>query len=219
MNASLFKKLGEEYRREGNWIYHNRTKTSVRIIKPNKDIMYIIGFLADGCLSKRKWKYEIEIHQKNFKLLNKISRLFEKNFQKKPAIKWQRDIYRLRICSKPLYLYLDELYSKSLQHLKAMKYSKYFIAGFADAEGSLLKTKKSLRFAITQADKKILTDISKILNKKYSIHSKIYGPYKHKNSKKLMYYLHLEGKNVHIYFKNVPSLRFFPIPHTMTFLR
>jgi len=54
MNAGILKQLGKEYKKKGNLIFHARTKSLCRIIKPNKNVFYILGFLADGCLPKRK---------------------------------------------------------------------------------------------------------------------------------------------------------------------
>ena len=214
----LLKKLGREYKRRGNLIFHERTKSSCKIIKPNKDVFYILGFLADGCLPKRKWKYEIELYQKDKKLLNKIARLFEINFNVKPKISLHQNAYRLRICSKPLYLYLKEHLEDVQKNLEKKKFKKYFISGFLDAEGSLIKTKNGKRVAITQSSAEVLSRISKVLQN-IDIHSKVYGPYQHRNSKKKMYYLHIEGKNADKFFKKIPSLRFFLAPCTMTLLR
>ena len=102
--------------------------------------------------------------------------------------------------------------------ISSNKFRKYFIAGFVDAEGSLIKLKTGLRVAITQSDADVLKKISKVLHK-LNIHSKVYGPYEHRNSKKQMYYLHIEGKHVQTFFKKISSLRFFLVPHTMTLLR
>ena len=214
----LLKQLGKEYKKKGNLIIHERTKSSCKIIKPNKDVFYIIGFLADGCLPKRKWKYEIEIYQKDLKLLKKIAKMFKKNFELKPKISSHKNISRLRVCSKPLYFYLKELHKEVLENLEKKKLRRHFISGFLDAEGSLIKTKKGLRVSITQSDIDVLKKISKVLGE-YNIHSKVYGPYMHRNSKKPMFYLHVEGKHVSKFFKKIPSLRFFSVPHTMTLLR
>jgi intein/homing endonuclease len=216
--VGLLKQLGKEYQKKGDKIFHARTKSSCKIIRPNKDVMYIIGFLADGCLPKRKWKYEIEIYQKNLKLLRKIAKMFEKNFEVKPKVSSHKNAYRLRVCSKPLYLYLKELYEKVLDDLEVIRLNRHFISGFLDAEGSLIKLKTGLRVAITQSDADVLKKISKVLQK-LNIHSKVYGPYEHRNSRKQMYYLHIEKENVQKFFKKIPSLRFFPVPHTMTLLR
>ncbi len=203
---NILRQIGKEYKLQRNLIIHERTKTSVRLRRPNKDIFYIVGFLADGCLSERKWKYEVEIYQRNRKLLREIARLFEKNFLLKPKISWHNGAYRLRVCSKPLFFYLRDLL-KSCSDLEKIRFNKYFIAGFIDAEGSLIKTKKGVRFVITQADKDILMKIARILKKRFKIHSRIYGPYKHRNSRKEMFYIHIEGKYVMMFFRNVPSLR------------
>lgn len=218
MNVGLLEQLGKEYKKKGNLIFHSRTKTSCKIVKPNKEIYYILGFLADGCLPKRKWKYEIEIYQKNLKILRKISNMFEKNFNLKPKISLHKNAYRLRICSKPLYLYLTELYEEALKNFHKSKFRKYFISGFLDAEGSLIRTKNRTRVAISQSDADVLKKISKVLDE-FNIHSKIYGPYQHRNSKKPMHYLHIEGRHVNNFFKKIPTLRFFAAPHTMTLLR
>jgi len=209
MNLGFVKQLGEEYKIKGNYVFHDRTKSSCKIIKPNKDIFYIIGFLADGCLPKRKWKYEIEFYQKNKKLLRKISKMFEKNFEVKPRISLGKNVFRLRICSKPLYIYIKDLHNSTIKKLEKLKLSKYFISGFLDAEGSLFKTKNGWRVAITQCDADVLRKISKVLQRN-NIHSKVYDPYNPKTSRKQVYYLHIEGKNVTKFFKMIPSLRFFP---------
>jgi intein-encoded DNA endonuclease-like protein len=217
MNVGFLEQLGKEYKRKGNYYFHPRTKSSCKISKPGRDVYYILGFLADGCLSKRKWKYEIEIYQKDKNLLNKISKMFEKNFNVKPQISWHTNAYRLRVCSKPLFVHISNLYESALRDLVHMEYRKNFIAGFLDAEGSLVQTKNGSRVAITQADVDVLRKISRVL-RNYHIHSKVYGPYDHKNSRKKMHYLHIEGKHVKVFFRKIPSLRF-STPHTMTLLR
>ena len=66
---------------------------------------------------------------------------------------------------------------------------------------AMIKLKKGMRVAITQSNADVLKKISKVLQK-YNIHSKIYGPYEHRNSKKQMYYLHIEKDNVQKFFNS-----------------
>ena len=196
----------------------------------NEDIAYLLGMLRDGHISRRGNKTIIEFYQQNIDILKRLQSTLIQNFSYQSEIRKHKDVHRLRVFRKEVSNTIANL-SRSIDFRKiSWDTAKYFVAGYVDAEGSLLIGRR-IRIVVTQADKEDLSRLSELIEENTDINcTKIQGPYAHKMSKKDMYYLVIDGKrNVEKFFKEIPvahekflkRLREMATlaPHTITLLR
>jgi len=146
-----------------------------------KEEAFILSALEDGCLSSRKKKgeFSIEIEQKNREWLKIIAKNFEKSFGIKPRItvrKTKKNIYRLRVYSKDIFLKLQKMQKNLEQIVEASEdVQKSFLRGVCDAEGSVDKNK--YRIIISNKNEKLLRLCKKLLQK-FGIKTKKLWKYK-----------------------------------------
>ena len=141
---------------------------------------FILGALEDGYLSRRKRKGEflVEIEQKNREWLEIVAENFEKSFGIKPKItkRKRKNVYRLRIYSKNIFLKLQKMRKNFKQIIKTNEeVQKSFLRGICDAEGSVDKNK--YRITISSKNKKLLKFCQKLIQK-FGIKTKKLWKYK-----------------------------------------
>ena len=121
-----------------------------------EEIAFLLGALEDGSFSSRPkiGDYTIEIEQKNREWLQLISKIFEKQFNKKPTISFRdkRKVFRLRIYSKKIFTELKKLREQMVEKIRNENRENKvsFLRGIFDAEGSVHKR----RFTINLSNKK-----------------------------------------------------------------
>lgn len=114
--------------------------------KVTQELAYFLGCLRDGSI----YKYRLTISQKESgkKWLEFLIRLCEKEFNLSPKMRKYRNVYEIRISSKPLVSFLQEVFGMPVnqQIWKTPKIIeenqqlwKYYISGFFDAEGHCTK--------------------------------------------------------------------------------
>ncbi len=118
-----------------------------------EELAYLLGLLKDGVMGKyRKGTYLIEFYQKDKEFIERVAELFEKITGRRPKIKYHKNCWRLRICSKELYERLMKIKEKLF---KDMGITIEYLKGFYDAEGNITRN----RIVLYQKDREELEKV------------------------------------------------------------
>lgn len=153
--------------------YSQNGERMVRLPKEfNENLAYLMGFFqGDGHLAKEQTKryqeYSLHFFEEHKEFLEQLNKKIKSEFDVKGNIYEEHDLsgrwYRLRICSKPIYLFFKEILGltsgRKVRHIKVpaiikdskQKFQLAFIRGFFDAEGGVGETTKNPWLEIGQA--------------------------------------------------------------------
>lgn len=171
--------------------YSQNGQRSVKLPKEfNENLAYLMGFFqGDGHLAKqqteRYQEYSLHFFEEHKDFLEQLNKKIKIEFNIEGNIYAEHDArgkwYRLRLCSKPTYLFFKEILrltsGKKVRMVGVplliknsdLKFQIAFIRGFFDAEGSVGETSKNPWLEIGQASTdnpaEILVWIKEILDK------------------------------------------------------
>lgn len=140
--------------------------TNFSAINVKQDLAYLAGFcLGDGSVDK----HSLEVFNKDFGMKDYLKSTMAK-FGKVGESKRSNGLWRLRLSSSKIARLIKE-YKKANQDTIDFIFSndelaKSFIAGFWDAEGSVLKQKKYFHVYLYNSDKNLIFRISAYLKSK-----------------------------------------------------
>lgn len=158
---------------------HNTFNKTKRVnLEPSPELAYIVGaYLGDASVSERNYQYRIR--------LKVIDRDFAQSFERalksigaKPRIGFEHnqdrtDRWWVEVTNKELFMFLKG--PKDMLFEVARVYSREFLRGFFDSEGTVVFNRESrtLQVSASNYDLEVLTLCEKLL-KKLNIDSKIY---------------------------------------------
>ncbi len=151
-------------------------------LEPSPELSYIIGVMfGDGSISfgrsGRSYKYRIRLKVIDKEFAEEFKRCLEA-LGLNPSLRLERDKTRtdrwcVEVCSKSLYMFLKQPKEKLFEI--AREFSKEFLRGFFDSEGSVSwdRKRKKLSVRACNYDLELLYFVQELLAL-LNIHSKIY---------------------------------------------
>lgn len=184
----------------------------------NPALAYFVGILRDGNLNKSFRSHKVCVYQKNKKFLESvINPLSMKLFNKRAKILSSGEDYMWRLDSKPLYTFIVKVFDYPKEGRQIFwrvpeiirnapkEIQKFYIAGFIDAEGSLIMYRNKPIIYVYQSWNNNLScptleDVKQIL-KSFGIHA--IGPHCYKKDKNA-FRLRIKDKNIESFLKQIP---------------
>ncbi|MFH1587278.1 MAG: LAGLIDADG family homing endonuclease [Candidatus Diapherotrites archaeon] len=172
-----FKQLGVKSRRRhinnlaipanfsGSSIFMSREgSTNISAIPIDKDLSYLVGFcLGDGAVQK----YCVEVFNKDEGMKEYLKGIMEKYGKIKETVR-QDGLWKIKLSSVKI---ADLIKRNKIEREDTIMHilsedllAQNFLAGFWDAEGSVLKQKKYFHVYLYNSNKRLLDNISNYLN-------------------------------------------------------
>lgn len=219
------RKLDKSASQKVNMEFKNfsKNRASDENIEITPELAYLLGTLRDGCftMNKKYYIYRIRLYQKNKRWIEKLKKVVQKCFNKKPLITQdKRDlVWCLTINSKTIYQQLIKLsnYPGNQRNWttpqiileSSIEIQKEYLKGFFDSEGGVPHLdekcfkKKDIRIYFCQANKKSLEELRQIILRLGITPGKVSGPYFKKGYKHPVFALRIHGVKEVVKFYNI----------------